>query len=824
MNSKHFLLIIFFIASFSSAFAAITVIVNSPNGSQYINETYVLDFNWTDSNEAALTYEADLYYSTTAGAFSNTIALNVDLTDANATNPDSNVATTNNYVFSWDTTTVTDGNYFIDVIVHNGNATQADDSSDTSFNLDNTAPATTWSGDNDTWKTSDITVTLTCTDANSGCDTTQYRLDTNATNTVTYGSWTAYSTSFTISTDGNYAIDFNSTDRAGNLETTNTVYALLDKTAATTTDDSPATWQNSSFDVTLTCSDGDTTTATRSGCNVTQYRIDSGSWTAYSTAISISTDANHQIDYNSSDNAGNIETTNITYAALDTVAPTTSWDGNHNVWQASDANVHLTCNDSTSGCSSTKYRLDTDASNTISYGAWTTYDTNILITADGNYAIDFNSTDNANNIGDVNTFYVLIDQIAPIVTISSPTEGWSTKTTNTSVQVTFNYSTTNTGDLNKYSIRMDSGDWINNGLNTTYTFSAGIGSHTLFVIATTNSDLNSSTASVGIVIIQESGGLNYCDASQGDICNENEECTGNWLTVLDSNRCCSVKCTALAEEICGNEVCIGDENSTNCPTDCPKETKEVIMEKTISKKPTSKEIKEKLTEAGASETAIKKASQAVEKTTVSRTIKVEKITDNTTKKTSYNTIMTISVSNPGNKKIQKIKVIESIPKSIALTASQIKSNSSFTVLKEDPIIQFEIEEINSKQTKTISYTVNNNVTEETANEITMPIILEFQEESLNLCEEKNCDDNNPCTTDSCNNLTGKCINTNLTDGTNCGTNQECKTGECITTFSTKEKDKAKETGLTPIIILAILIVLAGIGYYYYKIKPKNSNK
>jgi len=55
------------------------------------------------------------------------------------------------------------------------------------------------------------TIHLDCIDANSGCATTQYRIDG--------GAWTTYSGDFNYSIGGHHTIDYNSTDNLGNVET-----------------------------------------------------------------------------------------------------------------------------------------------------------------------------------------------------------------------------------------------------------------------------------------------------------------------------------------------------------------------------------------------------------------------------------------------------------------------------------------------------------------------------------------------------------------------------------------------------------------------------
>lgn len=106
---------------------------------------------------------------------------------------------------------------------------------------------------------------------------------------------------------------------------------------------------------------------------------------------------------------------------IDSIKPTTSWDGNHNTPQITDANIALACVDGGSECSTTSYRLDTDSATAITYGAWQTYSPSagIIVSSDGNWAIDFNSTDNAGNVGDTNTFYVIIDKTYVTTVITS---------------------------------------------------------------------------------------------------------------------------------------------------------------------------------------------------------------------------------------------------------------------------------------------------------------------------------------------------------------------------------------------------------------------
>jgi len=179
----------------------------------------------------------------------------------------------------------------------------------------------------------------------------------------------------------------------------------VDSSAPTTTSDAnDDTWQSYDANIHLTCSDD----AGGSGCLITKYRINNGSWVTFDTNVLISAEGSHTLDFNSTDIVGNVESMNTVTIKIDKTAPITTSDEN-NVWQAFDANIHLTCDDnSLSGCNVTRYRIDG--------GSWQVYDTNILVSSDGNHQIDFNSSDNVGNEEVVKTLWVAIDKTPPTFT------------------------------------------------------------------------------------------------------------------------------------------------------------------------------------------------------------------------------------------------------------------------------------------------------------------------------------------------------------------------------------------------------------------------
>ena len=93
---------------------------------------------------------------------------------------------------------------------------------------------------------------------------------------------------------------------------------------------------------------------------------------------------------------------------------------------------------------------------------------------------------------------------SPSISITSPANG-ATLTSST-VSLTYT-STAGTHPIAKHWVRIDSGSWIDNGLNTSYNFtSVSDGSHTLYAIATDSSDANSATASVTVTVSTSTGG------------------------------------------------------------------------------------------------------------------------------------------------------------------------------------------------------------------------------------------------------------------------------------------------------------------------------
>ncbi|MDD9265571.1 discoidin domain-containing protein [Paenibacillus sp. GCM10023248] len=87
---------------------------------------------------------------------------------------------------------------------------------------DEIPPVTTDDAPTD-WRSTDVTVSLNAADNQSGVDSTQYRING--------GQWLSYDGAFDVSAEGTNTIEYQSKDKAGNLEEIKRVLVKIDKTA-----------------------------------------------------------------------------------------------------------------------------------------------------------------------------------------------------------------------------------------------------------------------------------------------------------------------------------------------------------------------------------------------------------------------------------------------------------------------------------------------------------------------------------------------------------------------------------------------------------------
>ncbi len=143
------------------------------------------------------------------------------------------------------------------------------------------------------WVNGPVSVTLEATDAVSGLELTEYRLDG--------GAWSAYDAPVQISAEGTTTLEYRSVDVKGNSEQVNSATVTIDDSAPVISDNAAARYFGSAT-VTLTVSDA------LSGVADTEYRINGGTWTS-GTSLTIPETGIIVLEYRSTDVAGNVSDT-----------------------------------------------------------------------------------------------------------------------------------------------------------------------------------------------------------------------------------------------------------------------------------------------------------------------------------------------------------------------------------------------------------------------------------------------------------------------------------------------------------------------------------
>src|SRR2546426_296032 len=236
----------------------------------------------------------------------------------------------------------------------------------TSFQIDTVGPVSSAqvSGTlaNDGSYLSPVTVTLTSSDATSGVQSEQYRIDR--------GPWTAYSAPFTIGGNGTHVVDYFATDVAGNSETvrsqsiwiTGDLHPLPVSTLSSAGTAGASGWYVSSVTVTLEATSG-------SGSAVSiAYRLDGNAWATYANPI-VLLDGRHVLEYQATDAQGYSEPAKSAAINVDSTPPSLVANSPSDPL-APDGSISWSGSDSGSGIA--RYEVAIDGSAFASVGLQTT--------------------------------------------------------------------------------------------------------------------------------------------------------------------------------------------------------------------------------------------------------------------------------------------------------------------------------------------------------------------------------------------------------------------------------------------------------------------
>ncbi|MFC5468532.1 DUF4962 domain-containing protein [Cohnella suwonensis] len=201
------------------------------------------------------------------------------------------------------------------------------------------------------WAREDVTVTVSASDNEGGFGvaSTSYKVDGGPRQT---------GNTVTLTTDGEHEIAYWSTDLAGNKEAQRTAVVKIDKTSPVTVaslnpgaPDGDNGWYVSDVAFTLSATD------VGSGVALTEYRVSGGEWLPYAGPVSDFADGTYEVEYRSTDEAGNPEEIRTFEFKIDRTAPvltveldrTSLWPANH---EMVTVNAELDSEDATSRISS----------------------------------------------------------------------------------------------------------------------------------------------------------------------------------------------------------------------------------------------------------------------------------------------------------------------------------------------------------------------------------------------------------------------------------------------------------------------------------------
>ena len=255
--------------------------------------------------------------------------------------------------------------------------------------IDKTAPTCgNYGGQSTEWTKENRTITVTCDDSQSGCETA------SANETITYNVHTYNET--IKNTDLSYVIK----DKVGNERTcVGEVNVYVDKTAPSCTISGNPSSFAASATLKVTGSDNE------SGLSDNPYSWDG---TTYGTNADLVVDTNGTYTAYVKDAVGNTNTCDVSVNKIDKTAPTLSITSNATSGTWTKNNVTLTLvGDDGAGSGVDHYEINEN-------GTWTTTENILNFTSNMNETLTFRAIDRIGNISEERSFEVKIDKTAPV--------------------------------------------------------------------------------------------------------------------------------------------------------------------------------------------------------------------------------------------------------------------------------------------------------------------------------------------------------------------------------------------------------------------------
>ncbi len=295
------------------------------------------------------------------------------------------------------------------------------------------------------WWTSDVEVTLHAFDDYSGISQFEYAVDFDNYDGFRDGN------SFILTSEGGHPIRWQLRDHMG-FRLEGLISINIDKTPPQTVFSYE---ENEEGGIVVTLSATDSI----SGVAQTTYSLDGEEWFVYENPFEVQSTTLVTVHYNSTDLAGNVESTKTETLGSDGIPPITTLeiDGTlgMNNWYTSNVTVILSADDEDTGVASTAYSFDGVI--------WIEYTAPFEISEEGTLEIFFNSTDIAGNVEETQKFVLQIDKTAPQTTLTiTPTPiGTDPLYISTISELSLSATDGLSGSgVMEIEYKIDSGDWL----------------------------------------------------------------------------------------------------------------------------------------------------------------------------------------------------------------------------------------------------------------------------------------------------------------------------------------------------------------------------